>query len=119
MLITDLTVDQDPTADRIAVNLCDEAQRRRGRHRRFRMRPRQRRQRDFDRLAVQVRVGDFPATAKASKYLIGDVLGIDLNNGGGNSASSGRIGDRLIQVSNRVYPLTDDRDNNEEDSGQP
>ena len=64
VLIADLAIDKDPTPDRITVNLGDEAQRRRGRHRRLRNRPGQRRQRDFDRLTVQIRIGDFPAVAE-------------------------------------------------------
>ena len=60
--------------------------------------------------AVEIRVGDLPATAEAPEHLIGHVLRIDLYDGGGNSARSGRIGDRRIQVSNRVHAITDDRD---------
>ena len=42
------------------------------------MRPGQRGKGDFDWLAVEIRVSDFPAIAEGPKYLIGDVLGIDL-----------------------------------------
>src|ERR1700756_1472342 len=83
------------------------------------MRPRQRSQPDLDRLAVEIGVDHFAATAGAAERLVSHVLGVDLYNGGRDSARRRRMADVLVAPPNGMDAVSADHEHRENHGGLP